>query len=142
MGLLEGASADEPVVLIIDDLHWADAPTLSLLRHVCISGPAMRAMVVGTYRDSDLSREHPLTALLADLHREQGVERMKLTGLDGEDVIALMEAAAGHELDEDGRELAREIARETAGNPFFAGEVLRHLTESGTLVQRRAVAGG
>jgi class 3 adenylate cyclase/tetratricopeptide (TPR) repeat protein len=134
-GLLEGASADEPVVLILDDLHWADGPTLSLLRHVVTAGPAMRALVVGTYRDSDLSREHPLTALLADLHREQGVERMKLTGLDGEDVLALMEAAAGHELDEDGRALAREIARETAGNPFFAGEVLRHLTESGALVQ-------
>ena len=46
-----------------------------------------------------------------------------------------MEAAAGHELDEDGRALAAEIARETAGNPFFAGEVLRHLTESGAIVQ-------
>ncbi len=134
-GLLEGASADEPVVLIIDDLHWADAPTLSLLRHVVTGAPAMRALVVGTYRDSDLSREHPLTALLADLHREQGVERMKLTGLDSEDVLALMEAAAGHELDDDGRALAREIARETAGNPFYAGEVLRHLTETGALVQ-------
>ena len=76
-----------------------------------------------------------MTALLADLHREQGVERIKLTGLDGEDVLALMEAAAGHELDEDGRALAREITRETAGNPFFAGEVLRHLTESGAIVQ-------
>ena len=134
-GLLEGASADEPVVLILDDLHWADGPTLSLLRHVVSAGPAMRVLVVGTYRDSDLSREHPLTALLADLHREQGVERIKLAGLDGEDVLALMEAAAGHELDDDGRALAREIARETAGNPFFAGEVLRHLTESGALVQ-------
>ena len=50
-------------------------------------------------------------------------------------MLALMEAAAGHELDEDGRALAREIARETAGNPFFAGELLRHLTESGATVQ-------
>ncbi len=95
----------------------------------------MRVMVLGTYRDSDLSREHPLTALLADLHREQGVERIKLTGLDSEEVLVLMEAAAGHELDEDGRALAAEITRETAGNPFFAGEVLRHLTESGAIVQ-------
>ena len=134
-GLLEGASADEPVVLIIDDLHWADSPTLSLLRHVVTAGPSMRALVVGTYRDSDLSREHPLTALLADLHREQGVERMKLTGLETGDLLALMEAVAGHELDEDGRALAQAIARETAGNPFFAGELLRHLTESGSIVQ-------
>ena len=51
-----------------------------------------------------------------------------------------MEAAAGHELDEDGRALAGEITRETAGNPFFAGEVLRHLTESGAIVQERGRA--
>ncbi len=134
-GLLEGAGEREPVVLILDDLHWADAPTLSLLRHVVTSGSSIPVMVVGTYRDSDLSREHPLTALLAALHREQGVERIKLTGLDTGDVLALMEAAAGHELDQDGRALAVEIARETAGNPFFTGEVLRHLTESGAIVQ-------
>ena len=60
-------------MLILDDLHWADAPTLSLLRHVVTAGASMRVLVVGTYRDSDLSHDHPLTALLADLHREQGV---------------------------------------------------------------------
>ena len=136
-GLLEGAGEQEPLLLILDDLHWADSPTLSLLRHVVASGSSMPVLVVGTYRDSDLSREHPLTALLADLHREQGVERMKLTGLETDDVVALMEAAAGHELDEDGRALAAEITRETAGNPFFAGEVLRHLTESGAIVQEQ-----
>ena len=61
---------------------------------------------------------------------------MKLTGLESEDVLALMEAAAGQELDADGRALAAEIARETAGNPFFAGELLRHLTESGAIEQQ------
>jgi len=134
-GLLERAGDEEPLLLILDDLQWADAPTLSLLRHIVASGSSTPVMVVGTYRDSDLSREHPLTALLADLHREQGVERIKLTGLDCEDVLALMQAAAGHELDADGRALAAEITRETAGNPFFAGEVLRHLRESGTIAQ-------
>jgi class 3 adenylate cyclase/tetratricopeptide (TPR) repeat protein len=136
-GLLERAGEQEPVVLILDDLQWADAPTLSLLRHVVASGSSMRMLIVGTYRDSDLSRDHPLSALLAALHREQGVERIKLTGLDSEDVLALMEAAAGHELDEDGRALAQSIARETAGNPFFTGEVLRHLTESGAIAQEQ-----
>ncbi len=133
-GLLGGAGEREPLLLILDDLHWADGPTLSLLRHVVAAGAAMRAMVIGTYRDSDLSRDHPLTALRADLHREQGVERVRLTGLESGDVLALMEAAAGHELDEAGRELASEIARETSGNPFFAVELLRHLTESGAIV--------
>jgi predicted ATPase/class 3 adenylate cyclase len=135
-GLLEGAGESQPLLLILDDLHWADSPTLSLLRQVVTAGSSLAVMVLGTYRDSDLSREHPLTALLADLHREQGVERLRLSGLQPEDVLALMEAAAGHELDEQGRALAGEITRETAGNPFFAGEVLRHLTESGAIVQR------
>lgn len=134
-GLLHAAGENEPVLLIMDDLHWADAPTLSLLRHVVSASPEMAVTVLGTYRDSELPHDHPLLALLADLHKEQGVERMKLSGLGADDVVALMEATAGHELDEQGRVLAEEITRETAGNPFFAGEVLRHLTESGAIVQ-------
>jgi class 3 adenylate cyclase/tetratricopeptide (TPR) repeat protein len=134
-GLLEAAGEQKPLLLILDDLQWADGPTLSLLRHVVSAGASIPAMVVGTYRDSELSHDHPLTALLADLHREQGVERLKLTGLLSEDVLALMEAAAGHELDRDGQALAEEITRETAGNPFFAAELLRHLTESGAIVE-------
>ena len=133
-GLLEVAGEGEPLLLILDDLQWADSPTLSLLGHVMTADSAMRVMVIGTYRDSDLSGDHPLTALLADLHREQGGERIKLTGLESADVLALMEALAGQELDEDGRELAQELTRETAGNPFFAGELLRHLLESGAIV--------
>ncbi len=136
VGLLEGAGEREPALLILDDLQWADGPTLSLLRHVITAGASMRLLVIGTYRDSDLARDHPLAALLADLHREQGVQRIKLTGLETDDLVALMEAVAGHEMDEDGRALAGEITRETAGNPFFAGEVLRHLTESGAIVRQ------
>ncbi len=134
-GLLEGAGEQEPLLLILDDLHWADAPTLALLRHIVTCGSSMKVMVVGSYRDADLSREHPLTALLAALRRERGVERVKLSGLDAGHVAALMEAAAGHELGEDGRALAAEITRETSGNPLFAFRVLRHLTESGAIVQ-------
>ncbi len=138
VGLLAVAGEQAPVLLILDDLHWADAPTLSLLRHMVAAGPAAPVMLVATYRDSDISREHPLTALLADLHREQSpAGRLRLSGLQAQDVLALMEAAAGHELDEDGRALARQITRETDGNPFFAGELLRHLSESGAIVQEQ-----
>ena len=133
-GLLEDFGEQEPLLLILDDLHWADAPSLSLLRHVVTAGSPIRALVLVTFRDSDLARDHPLTALLADLHREQGVERVKLRGLEPQDVLALIEALAGHELDEQGRALAAEIMRETDGNPFFAVELLRHLTESGAIV--------
>ncbi len=134
-GLLEETGKNEPLLVILDDLHWADAPTLSLLRHISRSHTSMRVLIIGTYRDSELSRDHPLTELLADLHREQGVERIKLTGLQSQELEALMEAAVGHELDEEGKALAAEITRETSGNPFFAGELFRHLIESGAIVQ-------
>ncbi len=137
-GLLEGAGEEEPVLLILDDLQWADQPTLSLLHYVVAQGSLTDVMVVGSYRDAGLAQDHPLAALLADLHREQGVERLKLAGLQADEVVELMEAAAGRELDEDGRALAAEITRETDGNPFFAGEILRHLAETGVIVHRDA----
>ena len=135
-GLLEQAAEAEPLLLILDDLQWADIPTLSLLRYLATAaGGSEGMMVVGTYRDSDLSRDHPLTALLADLHRDRVGERITLTGLESGDVLALMEALTGEALGEDGAELAGEITRETAGNPFFAVELSRQLWESGAIVQ-------
>ena len=134
-GLLEGATREAPLILILDELHWADKPSLSLLRHLVTRGGEMRLFVIGAYRDSDLTRSHPLSELLADLHREEGVSRIPLTGLEEENVVALMEAAAGHDMDLDGRRLARAIVRETDGNPFYVAELLRHLLESGAIVQ-------
>ncbi len=135
LGLLEEASRAEPVVLVLDDLHWADKTTLSLLKHVVRSGSPMRLLVLATFRDSEIGVEHPLTALLADLRREEGVVRVELDGLEPAEVISFVEAAAGHELTPGGVMLAREVSRETDGNPFFLGEILRHLEESGAVVQ-------
>ena len=88
--------------------------------------------MIGTYRDSDLTRGHPLSELLADLRREEGVERIALSGLEQDDVVELMEAAAGPRAGRDrARRWRREVARETDGNPFFVAEILRHLVESG-----------
>src|SRR5207302_10371877 len=134
-GLLEEATREAPMVLILDDLHWADKPSLSLLRHLVTQGGEMRLLAIGTYRDSDLTRSHPLAELLADLHREEGVSRIPLTGLEEDHVVTLMEAAAGHELTGPGRRLAQAIVRETDGNPFYVAELLRHLREAGALVQ-------
>jgi class 3 adenylate cyclase len=136
LGLLREASADEPLVLVLDDLHWADKPTLLLLKHVVSQGQGARALIVATYRESDLARGHPLTDALADLHREQGVERIALKGLAEPDIAEVIERAAGHELDEAGFELSRQLFRETDGNPFYTGELLRHLLESGGVYQR------
>jgi class 3 adenylate cyclase/tetratricopeptide (TPR) repeat protein len=133
--LLEEASSDVPMALLLDDLHWADKQTLSLLLRVASSAVAARLLILGTYRDSDLTRRHPLTELLAALRREPGTMRIQLTGLEGPEIVALMEAAAGHELDRTGHGLAQEVRRETDGNPFFVAELLRHLVESGALYQ-------
>jgi class 3 adenylate cyclase/tetratricopeptide (TPR) repeat protein len=145
-GLLEAAAAEAPVVLVLDDLHWADKPTLQLMRHVVGTAPAIRLLLVGAYRESDIGRGHPLAELLADLRREDGVERIALGGLAQPEVVEIMEAAAGHELDDTGLGLAHEIARETDGNPFFVAELLRHLVESDSLVRqpdgRWQLAGG
>jgi class 3 adenylate cyclase len=124
-----------PVVLVLDDLHWAARPTLLLLRHVVRAEDQQRLLVIGTYRDTDLGRGHPLADMLADLRREQGVERIALRGLDEGEVGAFVEAASGQELGDDGASLAEAVHAETEGNPFFVGQVLRHLVESGALVQ-------
>jgi len=134
-GLLACASQERPLVLVLDDVQWAGAPELLLLKHIVRSTEPMRLLVIGTYRDSDLSRSHPLTAVLADLRRETGVERVSLQGLDDAAVETLVAAVARHELDDALIAFAHAIRRETEGNPFFIGEVIRHLVESGALFE-------
>jgi class 3 adenylate cyclase/tetratricopeptide (TPR) repeat protein len=133
--LLAFASRTAPLVVVLDDLHWADAATLQLLRHLVGSSLPMRVTVVGTFRDSDLYRGHPLASLLADLRREPDVHRVALSGLAEVDVIGLLEAAAGHDMTDEGVALAHALRRETGGNPFFLVELIWHLAENGTFVQ-------
>ncbi|OBI24527.1 BTAD domain-containing putative transcriptional regulator, partial [Mycobacterium sp. E2238] len=126
VALLAMASASAPVVLILDDLHWAAKPTLLLLRHLLRFGEHARMQIIGTYRSTDLDRSHPLAAMLADLHRDGTASRLSLSGLDEDDVTAYV-AEAGY----NDEELARALASVTGGNPFFLIEALRHVDESG-----------
>ena len=124
------------LVLVVDDLHWATKPTLLMLMHAVrhAAGPdGVRLLVVGTYRDTDVDRAHPLSAVLGDLQRIDGVSRIPVDPLDVDEVIALVEQAAGHPLDDVTRSVAARAHAETEGNPFFVGEVLRHLIESGAV---------
>jgi len=132
--LLAAVSAREPVMVVLDDLHWADTASLQVLRHVIASPASSRLTIAITYRDTDLGRGDTLTQLLADLHREANVTRLALHGLEDTDILELLAAAAGHDLDDDGVGLAHALRRETDGNPFFTGELLRHLGESGGIV--------
>jgi class 3 adenylate cyclase len=134
--LLGRAGEEAPVLVVLDDLHWADESSLLLLRHLVRQRGPARMLVVGTYRDTDLARTHPLAAALADLRREAGIERVALTGLDGDEVEAFLTLAGGGDVaPDDVAELAAMVSAETEGNPFFIGEVLVHLVESGALVQ-------
>jgi len=133
-GLLTQVAETVPLCVVLDDLHWADAQSLALLKHLLRATEQGSLQVIATYRDSELGKDHPLTALLADLRSLQGVQRISLHGLGADEVAQIMTAMAGHELEADGLELAAQIAHETDGNPFFVGEVLRGLSESGSLV--------
>ena len=126
-------ATDEPLLIVIDDLHWAAKPTLLLLRHVARSPEPKRVLVVGTYRDTELAHDHPLAEVLADLRRGDGVERVSLQGLDPSGVAAYIERAAGHTVDGGDVGLARAVYEETEGNPFFVREVVRHLIETGAI---------
>jgi class 3 adenylate cyclase/tetratricopeptide (TPR) repeat protein len=131
------AVADEGggLVLVLDDLHWATKPTLLMLVHVVRAAAVdhVPLLVVGTYRDTDLDRSHPLSAVLGDLRRVDGVHRVPVDPLDHGEVVRFVEQAAGHRLDDAGQALASRVHDETEGNPFFVAEVLRYLTETGAV---------
>ena len=143
-GLLTAASALQPTVLVLDDLQWSDRQSLRLLRHVVTTVESARLLVLGTFRDSELSPSNPLCDLLGDLQREPDVSRIELKGFDDNGVLAFMEAAAGQRLEEAATDLAHALRLETEGNPFFVGELLRNLMETGAIYQddRRPLDGG
>ncbi|GAC1517501.1 MAG: BTAD domain-containing putative transcriptional regulator [Acidimicrobiales bacterium] len=127
---LHHLAARAPVVLVIDDLHWASGPTVSLLRH--LAHPHWRPLLcVATFRDTDAAEGSNLREMLASVHRHPNVHRLSLTGLDREGVAALVEARAGHALDAGALRLAGQIHDETGGNPFFVSQLVRHVFEAG-----------
>jgi class 3 adenylate cyclase len=135
-GLLQLAAADHPVLLTLDDLHWADPQSLALLKHVAAATADSALLIMAVYRESDLQRGHPLADAVADLQRLDGVERRTLRGLETDEVGEIVSAVAGLQMDRIGRRLASEVAQETDGNPFFVAELLRHLSESGAIVEQ------
>ncbi|MGD0313857.1 MAG: AAA family ATPase [Acidimicrobiales bacterium] len=135
VGLLATISRDQLVVLTLDDLQWADEGSLALLRHLAASEQDMRLLVLGIYRDSELAHTDALRDALGVLRRQSGVDRIELSGLDDHGVISFLESAAGQVLDDAGVGLAHAVYRETDGNPFFVGEVLRHLADTGAIHQ-------
>ncbi len=127
---LRTATRRRPVVLVLDDLHWADEPTLLLLQYLARNIGRDRILVIGTYRDMELDRTHPLSDTIAVLRRGDLMERVLLRGLVREEVAALIEATGGQPPPEAFVDAVYEVSE---GNPFFVAEILRNLVESGAI---------
>ena len=125
---LRNAAAVRPLVLVLDDLHAADEPSLLLLRFVAGRLGESRILVVGTYRNVDPTVRDPLGATLAELAREPVTRRVELGGLTRADVARYIDASAGAL---PSAPLVTAIHAETEGNPLFVGEVVRLLVAEG-----------
>ncbi|MBV9356233.1 MAG: AAA family ATPase [Chloroflexi bacterium] len=130
--LLVLAVRECPTLLILDDLHWADRDSLSLLRYAAHAIPQAGLMLVATYRAEDLGRDHPLADLLGELARDDSYSRIALRGLSESDLSRYLSLAAGRELPAG---LVRRIHEDTGGNPFYVRELFRHLAEQGRLAR-------
>ena len=124
---LLAVSRRTPLLIVLDDLHAADQPSLLLLEFLAQQLGHERILVLGTYRDTDLGSEHPLSAALTELTRG-GALQLTLTGLRETDVERFI---ATRETGRPPARLAAAIHRETDGNPLFVGEILRLLTQEG-----------
>ena len=127
---LENAAARQPLVVVLDDLHWADQASLLLLQFLAREMAAVRLIVIGTYRDEEVRRGQPLSQALGELARATISQRIALGGLS--------EAAVGHYIELTARKkppegLVRAVFHQTEGNPFFVGEVVRLLAAEGRL---------
>jgi DNA-binding SARP family transcriptional activator len=136
VGLLSSISSRCPVVLVLDDLHWAAKSTLLLLRHLVQSTLLNRLLVVALCRDAGPEVTPHLGTLLGELHRESGVEQIPLAGLDEAESIALVEERTGQQLVPAEAAIVRALYGQTGGNPFFIGEIVRHLIETGAVYRQ------
>jgi DNA-binding CsgD family transcriptional regulator/tetratricopeptide (TPR) repeat protein len=129
--LFAGITRRRPTLLVLEDVHWADAPTLLLLRHLARAGSA-RILLLATFRDTEADVPEALSESLADLRRYDTV-RLALGGLSGDEVAEFVRSAAGGDLAPDVQELANAIRELTDGNAFLVCELWRALVETGAV---------
>ncbi len=123
--LLTDAAQVRPMVLFMDDLHWADQPSLLLLRHLARSAQDTPLMVLGSFRPVEVGDEHPLAEALAELRRSRSVDLLPLAGLGEAEVAELITGRAGRQAP---RRFVRRVADRSEGNPFFIEELLHDLS--------------
>jgi DNA-binding CsgD family transcriptional regulator len=131
-GFLRRLAIDRPMALILDDLHWAQLPTLAMLERVLIGCADVRLLVVATFRTTEPDRSDELTNRLAELHRFDGVRRLDLAGLDTE-AIAEFVRRTQQLAPASARTAAALLRDKTGGNPFFLTELVNDLEVRGGL---------
>src|SRR5262249_24216183 len=136
--LLVNTSRRQPLILVLEDLHWADGSTLLLLRHRARSASIARMLVLATFRDVAAEVPAELADALADLRRADGVVRLKLAGLNEESVAEFVRRSAGGDLPDCGQldvdpSLVASIVHLTGGIPFLLCEFWRMLAESNVI---------
>ncbi|MBN2075345.1 MAG: protein kinase [Dehalococcoidales bacterium] len=129
---LRNAAAVKPMLVILEDLHDADKGTLEMLSYVSRNLSGTRLLLVGTYRDVEVDRNHPLSAALAELRRISTFGRVLLRGLNVDEVRRMLSGITREEIPHG---LADVVHRQTEGNPLFVQEVIRYLAEEGLIQQ-------
>jgi class 3 adenylate cyclase/tetratricopeptide (TPR) repeat protein/DNA-binding XRE family transcriptional regulator len=132
-GFLQALAETQPVALLLDDVQWADSASLDLLQHLARHTRASRLLLLGVYRDIEITASHPFEAVLRDLGREHLLERLSIRRLSPEGTATLLATSFGLEQVSD--EFAGPLYARTEGNPFFTVEILRDLVERGDLYQ-------
>lgn len=128
--VLERLASEESMLLVLEDVHWADQTSLELLHHLAHRAPSFRMLIVATYRSDDLHSGHPLRRLLGSLARDRVGEEMRILPLDREQTREMLQRM----LDADPDPLfAAAIWRRSEGNPFFVEELISVLGADGQL---------
>jgi tetratricopeptide (TPR) repeat protein len=135
-GFILAVAEVAPVGLFLDDLHWADTSSIELLQHLARQTRGHRVLLQGTFRDTDVSREHALQRALVDLAREHLLTRIPLGPMTGSETADLVAAVLGGRPD---REVVDFIFARTDGNPFFVEELAQELQQRGDLLEHDRV---
>jgi tetratricopeptide (TPR) repeat protein len=130
---LSNAAKVQSLLVVLEDLHDADKGTLDMLTHVSRHLAGTRLLIVGTYRDVEVDRSHPLSAALAELRRVSTYGRVILRGLNADEVRRMLESITQEEIPWN---LAEAVHRQTEGNPLFVQEVVRYLAEEGLISEK------
>ena len=121
LGVLHRLGQRHPILLVVEDLHWADRSTRDVLAFIARTARVERLLVVGTYRTDEIHRRHPIRPWLAEMERTSSVERLTLERLGADALAGLVSAIRALPPDE---ALLRTIAERSEGNPFYVEELL------------------